>query len=188
MPLSGWSHDIRDPAAFVGEVIRRAGGELDHGQRERLHQFLLITLWELSLDYRANGQPSNFSGHAGRILPQRVTDWRRSNEEGGRTKWVFAERVYVRDLPTFVEFDDEFLGTADVDQEERMAAERERLDAERTIGAASYLPPRSYFPDRRTRRTPDRQTTSKTAVRQPWPKGRKVKDLPTLDELERKVA
>lgn len=93
-----WSHDIRDPAAFVARIVTRNGGDLDHHQRERLHQFLLIALWELSLTYDRGDPrfPSNFSGHAGSILPRRVVDWRRSPEEGGRTRWQFAGHTYER--------------------------------------------------------------------------------------------
>lgn len=89
-----WSHDIRDPEAFVSRIVALRGGELDFHQRERLQQFLLIALWELSLVFEPGG--IRFSTYAGNTLPRRITDWRRSPEEGGRTKWQFKDRIYER--------------------------------------------------------------------------------------------
>lgn len=106
MAEAHWSHDIQDPSLFVGKVISRSHLDLDQQRRERLHQFLLIALWELSLVYCANGKPSSFSSHAGNILPKRIIDWERTPEEGGRTRWQFSDRVYERELPALVPLDD----------------------------------------------------------------------------------
>lgn len=102
-------HDIRDCEAFVASITNRSRRTLDHHQRERLHQFLLIALWKLSLTYRRGDPrfPSNFSGYAGDILPQRIIDWERSPEEGGRTRWQFADRTYERSRPVFSSLDDQ---------------------------------------------------------------------------------
>lgn len=107
MPLSGWSHDIRDPEAFVGRIVERSRRKLDSHQRERLHQFLLIELWQLSLNYHAGG--ILFSTWAGNTLPRRIIDWERTPEEGGRVLWTkprtgggkqYAES-YERERPKF---------------------------------------------------------------------------------------
>lgn len=104
-----WSHDIRDPEAFVGRIVEQRGGDLNPHQRERLHQFLLIALWELSRGYNNTDGWSSFSGYAGSILPRRVTDFHRSPEEGGRTKWHFSNgthRNLERVIPALVSLDD----------------------------------------------------------------------------------
>jgi hypothetical protein len=96
---------IDDAEAFCWKVIANSNRDLDSGQRERLHQFLLIELWSLSKQYR----PGNvtFSTVAGNTLPKRIVDWERSAEEGGRLKWQFADRTYERELPLVVSFDPE---------------------------------------------------------------------------------
>jgi hypothetical protein len=159
----GWSHDIKDPEAFVGRVIERSRLELDHARTERLHQFLLIALWELSLNYQSNGKPACFSNIAYRILPKRIIDWERSPEEGGRTRWQFADRTYERDLPGFIEYGDDVVGAAELDPAERVDSDSAGLDSGRAIGASAYLPPRGMFPDRRIRRPSRRETTRKAA-------------------------
>ena len=109
-----WSHDIRDPVAFVSHIVSRSSVELDYHRRERLHQFLLITLWEISRDFRPGGVL--FSTYAGNILPRRIIDWQRTPEEGGRTSWTFSAtsginsgyrgRTIERVRPDFVPLED----------------------------------------------------------------------------------
>ena len=103
-----WSHDIDDPDAFVGKVISRSSIDLDHHRRERLHQFLLIELWQLSLRWNppAKYKHKGFDGFARPILSLRVIDWERSAEEGGRTKWQFKGHTHERARPGFVSLDE----------------------------------------------------------------------------------
>ena len=117
-----WSHDIRDPEAFVARIVTRSGGDLDYHQRERLHQFLLIELWQLSLTYRHGDPrfPSNFSGHAGGVLPRRVIDWRRS----GARRVRILEKFPIDLMPAEAEDD------------------AEPIDAERLKRCLSALPER----------------------------------------------
>lgn len=139
--MEHWSYDIKDPDAFVAKITVRHGGSLTYHQRERLHQFLLIALWELSKTYRPNGRKPNFSGHAGTILPRRVTDWRRTAEEGGRTRWQFRDSVHERVIPTFVSIDDVEGGRGGTRSHVRWlgAAEHEGFVDGPEPGAADFL-------------------------------------------------
>jgi hypothetical protein len=97
-------HDVRDADAFVSSVIARSAGRLSYDERERLVQFLRIEIWRLAERYEPGG--ITFSTYAGRTLPRRITDWRRTPEEGGRTFWSFGNgRTYERERPKVVSLD-----------------------------------------------------------------------------------
>jgi hypothetical protein len=99
-------HDVDDGVAFVAAITNRTGLELSWSEREDLEAYLVSTLWEISLVYEPGRIRKGFSTWAGIVLRRRVVDWQRA--KGGRTKWQFKDRVYERQLPSFVSIDDQF--------------------------------------------------------------------------------
>src|SRR6266496_4464581 len=96
-------HDVRDVEALAAFVIGRSGLELSQQDNEELLTYLIELTWELSLRYDNNG--ISFSTWATATLKRRVIDWQR--RDGGRTRWQFADRTYERELPRFVQADDD---------------------------------------------------------------------------------
>src|SRR5438132_3110894 len=100
-------HDIRDVEGFCGRIIDRARLELSHQDNEDLWAYLIETTWELSLRFEPGDL--KFSTYATHTLRRRLVDWQR--RDGGRTRWQFADRTYERELPRFVEIDDQLPGS-----------------------------------------------------------------------------
>jgi hypothetical protein len=97
-------HDIRDVEQFTGRIIDRVRRDLTDQDNEDLWAYLIALTWELSLRYDRGDQPSCFSNYAAIVLKRRVVDWQRSRD--GRTKWQFADRTHIRELPTFHPLED----------------------------------------------------------------------------------
>jgi DNA-directed RNA polymerase specialized sigma24 family protein len=95
-------HYVLDGEAFVGSLVNRSNLKLGFHDREDLCEYLLATLWELSLRFDGR-QGSRFSAWARAILSKRVYDWQR--QRYGRTRWVFASHVYEREHPVVVSLD-----------------------------------------------------------------------------------
>jgi len=99
-------YDIADTAGFVGTIVNRSGLALSWSDREDLEQYLLATVWEISLTFEPGRGSVGFSTYAGNILRRRTHDWVR--QKNGRTVWRFGDgRVYERPRREFVSFDDD---------------------------------------------------------------------------------
>jgi DNA-directed RNA polymerase specialized sigma24 family protein len=95
-------HDVRDARALVAFVVSRSGIELSREDREDLEQSLLLAVWQLHCEFDPTTGRS-FAPFATAVLRRRLVDYQRSQF---RTKWVFRDRVHIRERPKFVEFDD----------------------------------------------------------------------------------
>ena len=99
-------HDVHDAEGFAAAIANRSRLNLSPDDREDLRQFLLISLWELSLRYERGDPryPSRFGSYASGILQRRVVDWARS--KWGRTTWQFKDHTHERKRPELVSLDD----------------------------------------------------------------------------------
>ena len=111
-------HEVDDVEGVCISAIRKAGLRLEHYEFEECLTYLIETSWELSLGYERGDFPSRFGVYLSRRLQQRLSDWQRSRN--GRTKWQFADRTYIRPLPSLVSLehrpdgpDHSILGDAD---------------------------------------------------------------------------
>ena len=111
-------HEVEDVEGVCVSVIRRSGLELSHHDFEDCLTYLIETSWELSLRYEKGDHPSRFNFYLGRRLRIQLSEWQRRRY--GRTKWQFADRTYIRPLPSMVSIehrpdgpDHSILGDAD---------------------------------------------------------------------------
>src|SRR6266496_3773256 len=98
-------HDVEDVEALAAYVIQRSGVELSYHEHEELLSYLVEVTWELSLRYEEGIIRKGFSLWATTTLKRRVVEWQR--RDGRRTRWQFADRTYERELPRFVQADDD---------------------------------------------------------------------------------
>jgi hypothetical protein len=110
--------DVNDVEALCGSEIRRSSLNLSPQDWEELLVYLIESVWEASLRFEpglirskstvnpeADGQ--GFGCWARLTLRRRITDWQRAKL--GRTVWKFKDRIYERQLPSFVPFDNELV-------------------------------------------------------------------------------
>ena len=97
-------HDV-DVERLAGAIVRQSGLELSYHDKQDLRQHLLIEAWKLSLSYEPGRIRLGFRKYAAVTLKKRVIDWQRQRN-GGRTIWKFKDRVYERELPTLVSWED----------------------------------------------------------------------------------
>ncbi len=109
MPLK--LHDVEDGERLAAWVIHRSQITLSPEDFEDAHQYLLLELWRLFVDFDpTGGRP--FALLATTVLGRRLVDWQR--KQFGRTIWRFGDgRVYERKPPVFVEFNDSVIGRLD---------------------------------------------------------------------------
>jgi DNA-directed RNA polymerase specialized sigma24 family protein len=97
-------HDVNDASGLCWRVVGESGLRLSWHEREDLHAWLLVAIWELSLRYDPERRRASFSTFATRGLRRSVVDWLRATR--GRTVWKFRGRVHERKLPEFIALDD----------------------------------------------------------------------------------
>jgi DNA-directed RNA polymerase specialized sigma subunit len=119
-------HDVDDAQRVVSTIVTRSGLHLSYHDREELEQHLLAQMWELHLRYDAS-RGISFGAWAVTTLRKRVVDYQRSRF---RTKWVFRDRVHVRERPQFVEFNDSVRARLDAAESTRTGDSSPDWDAD----------------------------------------------------------
>ena len=129
-------HDVSDVEAFAVAILKPRAASIPSRDHEDAVAYLIETAWELSLGYDSE-QMRRFSVWAGYVLRQRLVDWER--RQYGRTRWVFADRVYERPRPILLSYEDLRTHNSGHNHSFRGEKESSATDSERGMLADSII-------------------------------------------------